>query len=172
MILPAKRWDWLGCKFLRSSFFPPFIQNGAYVFFFPSQRGPYTRRHEFSDMMDSGLATSLASSVRIHRCISSGLRDLCTSKSLDGLKPISYSGQFFIFPSSAFTLCTLGSVDEAFAGEDLGKNVTEYLSILHMLGNQVPPSLLERPHIFLSLPFIINVAIKTFLTAFGIPGQI
>jgi len=34
--------------------------------------------YDFSYMLDSGLATSSASSFRTHRCTSSGLLDLCT----------------------------------------------------------------------------------------------
>ena len=49
---------------------------------------------------------------------------------------------------------------------------SEHLSLLHILGNQVSLFLLERAHIFPSLPFIADVPIEAFLVALDVPGQI
>ena len=84
----------------------------------------------------------------------------------------SYNGQFFILPVPAFTFCGLGGMAGAPAGEDWGKKVIDYLSLLHILGDQVSCFLPERAHIFPSLPFIINVPIEAFFVALDVPGQI
>jgi len=45
----------------------------------------------------------------------------------------SYSGRFFILPIPACVVCYLGSVAGALVGEDLGKKVIEFLSLLKYL---------------------------------------
>jgi len=60
----------------------------------------------------------------------------------------------------------------ALAGEDCGKILTQYLSLLHIPGNQVSRSPPERAHIFPSLPFIIDVPTEAFLVALDVAGQI
>lgn len=70
----------------------------------------------------------------------------------------SYSGPFVILPVLAFSFhCDLGSVTGALDGQDRGKKVIQYFSLLHILGNQMSCSFLERAHIFPSLPFTTNV---------------
>ena len=59
----------------------------------------------------------------------------------------------------------------ALAGEDWGKKVIEYLSILHILGNELSCFLAERAYIFSRLTFITNVPIEAFLVALDVPGQ-
>ena len=54
----------------------------------------------------------------------------------------------------------------------MGKKVVEYLSFLHILGNQVSRFLPERAHIFPSLPVITNIPIEAFLVVLDVPGQI
>ncbi|PKU42942.1 hypothetical protein llap_6762 [Limosa lapponica baueri] len=49
----------------------------------------------------------------------------------------SYRDQFLIFLVLAFAFCNLGGVVRALAGEDQGKKVIEYLSLLHVPDNQV-----------------------------------
>lgn len=73
---------------------------------------------------------------------------------------------------NAFAFCDLGSVAGALAGEDWGKKVTEYLSLLHILGDQVSCLLLERPHISSNLLFITDVPVEAFLDALDNHGQI
>ena len=71
-------------------------------------------------------------------------------------------------PSESWVVCLAGSL----AGEDWGKKVIEYLTLHHVPVNQVSCFLLERAHIFPSLPFIINVPIEAFFVALDVPGQI
>lgn len=52
------------------------------------------------------------------------------------------------------------------------KMFVEYLNLLHILGNQLPHSLLERTHIFPSLPFTTYVPIETFTVVLEILGQV
>ena len=52
------------------------------------------------------------------------------------------------------------------------KKIIEYLSLLHILGNQVSCFLPERAHIFPSLPFITDVPIEAFLDALDILARI
>lgn len=49
------------------------------------------------------------------------------------------------------------------------KNI-EYVSLLHIPGNQVSRFLLETSNIFSSFPFITNVPVEAFL-AVHVPGQ-
>lgn len=78
-----------------------------------------------------------------------------------------FCGQFFILPITTFTFWdSSGEV----ATEDWGKNITGYLSLLYVWGNQVSHFLLERAHIFPSLPLITGVPTEPFL-AFDIPDQ-
>ena len=77
----------------------------------------------------------------------------------------SYTGWFFILPVPAFAFCDLDGVAGALANEHWGKKVIEYLSILHTPGNQVSCLLLERAHIFPSLPFITSVPVEAFFLA-------
>ena len=81
----------------------------------------------------------------------------------------SYSGRFFILLVPAFDFDDLGGVAGALPGEDWGKKVIEYLSLLRIPGNQVSCFLPERAHIFPSLPFITNVPIESFLVALDKP---
>jgi len=60
----------------------------------------------------------------------------------------------------------------ALVSEDLDKKVVEYLSFLHILGNQVSRFLPESAHIVPSLPFITDIPIESFLVALDVPGQI
>ena len=64
---------------------------------------------------------------------------------------LSYNEQFFILPVPAFAFCNLGGLAGALAGEDWGKNVVEYLSLLYIPGKQVAGFLLERAGIFPSV---------------------
>jgi len=48
----------------------------------------------------------------------------------------------------------------------------EYLSLLHIPGNQVSSLLPEGAHIVPSLPFITDVPAEAFLVAFDIPVEI
>ena len=57
----------------------------------------------------------------------------------------------FILPIPAFAICNLGNVAGAPTSEDWGKKVIEYLSLLHILGNQVSCFLLERAHMMLDV---------------------
>ena len=52
------------------------------------------------------------------------------------------------------------------------KKVVEYLSLLHVPGNQVSRFLPERAPICPSLPFITNVPLEAFLVALDVPGQV
>lgn len=64
---------------------------------------------------------------------------------------------------------TWASVAEELAGEDQGKNVLndiEYLSLLHVPGNQVSHFFPERAHIF------TNVPIEAFFVALDVLGLI
>lgn len=61
------------------------------------------------------------------------------------------------------------SVNGGFVDEDWGKIDIEYLSLLHILGNQV---ISFSSYIFSSFPFITNVPIEAFLAALHVPGQI
>jgi len=76
--------------------------------------------HELSNMMESGLATSSASSLRTHGCISSGPMDLCTfkflRKSQNWSSPLVGSSSFS--QSLAFAFCNLGGMARALAVED------------------------------------------------------
>ena len=83
----------------------------------------------------------------------------------------SYSGQFFILLVLAFASCDLGSVAGALASEDWDKKDVEYLSLLHIPGNQVSHFLLERAHSFPSLPFITDMPREVFLVALDVPDQ-
>lgn len=52
------------------------------------------------------------------------------------------------------------------------KNVIKYLSLLHVLGNQVSHFLLEGVHVFPRLLFIIVIPIEAFFVALDVPAQI
>jgi len=85
---------------------------------------------------------------------------------------IFYSGWFLILVVLAFVVCDLVGVAGALVSEDLAKKVIEYLSLLHIVGNQVFRFLPERAHTFPRLPFVTDVPIEAFLVALDIPGQI
>lgn len=75
---------------------------------------------DFSNIMDSGLDASSASSRGTRECISSGLMDLRT---------LNFSCRwFFLLPVPVFASCISGGVAGALAGEDQGKQVIEPLS--------------------------------------------
>lgn len=60
----------------------------ALIGYFPFPvNGPSSERHVFSNVMDSGLATSLTSSRRAHRCISGVPWTFAPWGSLSGLQP-------------------------------------------------------------------------------------
>lgn len=81
----------------------------------------------------------------------------------------SYSGQFFVPSVPAF--CYLAVWLELLPVKTEGKKVFEYLSFLHIMGNQVLCSLQQRAHFFPFFPFITTVPIEAFL-ALDVTSQI
>lgn len=85
---------------------------------------------------------------------------------------LSYSGGFFNLSVPAFAFYDLGCVAGALVGEDRAKNVIEYPSCFHILGNRVSHFFPENACIFSHLPFIIDVLIEALLFALDVPGQV
>lgn len=85
---------------------------------------------------------------------------------------LSYSSQSFIPPVPAFTFCDLGGVPRALPGEDGGKTVIEYLSLLNFMCNQDSHFLLESTCVFPNLPFMKDVLVEVLVVALDIPGHI
>lgn len=73
----------------------------------------------------------------------------------------SYSGLFTILPVLAFLFCDLGSVLGALAGQDRGREVIEYFSLLHILGNQDP--FCREPTLFLVFLLLMMYNFSCFL---------
>ena len=154
----------LTALYFPGSSFLPFLKMGVMFPLFQSV-GTSLDCNDFSNMMDSGLATSSASWLGTRGCTSSGRMDLCTCRFLRWSQTRSspYSGLCFILPVPAFAICDLGGVAGALAGEDWGKKVTKYLSLLHIPGNQVSHFLPQWTHIFASIFFIADVPIADVL---------
>lgn len=107
--------------------------------------------------MGSGSATSSTSSLRTYGCISVPT-SLCIG-CLDGLKT-DLIPQLVVLHSASpcLCLCSVGSVARTCASEDRGKTITEYLSFLHVLSNQVPHPLPEWTHF--SLFFLLSLYLE------------
>lgn len=87
------------------------------------------------------------------------------SGSLDGLKPHLLLLWVALFlPVPAF-VCDSGAVAGALTAEDQSRKATEYLSLVHVPGNQLSHFLPDRAHIFPSLPFITRVPREDFPVA-------
>ena len=117
-------------------------------------------------MMNSGLTTSSTSSLRTCGCISSGLMDLCNCKFLRW----SQTWASLIVSGFSFSLSlpllsvTWAVVAGPLAGDKWGKKVIDYLSLLHILGNQVSCFFLEKVHIFPGLPSVSDDLYKLLLS--------
>lgn len=109
--------------------------------------------HNFSNMMDTGIAVP---SISLMICRS------CGHVHLQILK---------MFLNLIFFYCGLLSFSQSLhlPVKIEGKIVIEYLS--HVLANQASHFLPEGVHIFPSLPFIIVIPIEAFF-ALNVPGQI
>lgn len=85
---------------------------------------------------------------------------------------VSYCWQFFILPVLAFVFYGSGGVTGTLTGEDQDKKVIKYLSLLHILADQVSCFLLEWVHIFSSFPLTTDASTEAFLAAVSAPGQV
>lgn len=113
--------------------------------------------HDFSNLMDSGFATSPASSFRTLRHIQLGLMDW--SSMVDGTS-FSWSLPW-----------DLGSIVRAIAGEDWGKKVAEYISLLHVSCNEVPCHTYHRGYDFFCFPLLSCVPVESLCAILHIPSQ-
>jgi len=142
--------------------FFPFSKMGVLIHLFQSV-GTSLDCYNFSNMMDSGLATS-TSSLRTHGYTSSDTMDSCTSSPTAG--------------SSSFSLTLpLPSATWAVQPEHLpmkteAKMLLSTSAFSISQGNQFSCFLLTRAHIFPSLLFITDVPIQALLIALEIPSQI
>lgn len=113
---------------------PSFLEMGVIFPFLPSLR-PSPACRDFSNVMDSGLATTSASYFRIHEFISSGPMDLCTFRFLNWSQTWSSPT---VGGSSFFQSLTLPSVAQSMRMElltvrtEAKKKVFKYLSLLHI----------------------------------------
>lgn len=128
--------------------------------------------HKFLDMVDNGLGTSAASSLRTCSCISLCPMDLCAFRSLwwthTRSPPAVGSPSFppvLPFPPG------LVQCSWSICWWRLRKNLAGYLSLLHALGNLVSCFLPGKAHVFLNLPFITKIPMETFPVVLDVPGQ-
>jgi len=115
-------------------------------------------------MMESGLPTSSASSLRTCGLISSGPMDPMHLQVLQMVSDLffTYSRQIFLLPVLPFAFCSLGGLARVLPGENWGKEATDHLSFLYICHDQVSSFLPERAHIFPGLLFITYI-LKNFL---------
>lgn len=101
--------------------------------------------HNFSNMMNGGLATSSTSSLRTYGSISSG--PCAASCSLDGLElNLLLHWVVLHHPSPRFACCDPGDMAGTLASEGQGKKVLEYLAFFTAWVTRSPTSFGEGLH--------------------------
>lgn len=117
--------------------------------------------HDFSPMMGIILKTSSTASCRKIWFLLSGPMDSFTLRFLRWSYTWSCSRSFFFFPVPATDFSNLDCAARVFSSKDQGKNMIEYLSLLHVTCSQV-----YWLHFF--CPFYLKTAYLFFFTSLDV----
>ena len=144
---------------------------GAIFPFFQSP-GSSPDCHDFSHIMESGLPTTSANSLRMLGCIFSGPVDLCQVPQVVTNLIFSYSGRDFASPVPVMQSIHSRGVGREAASEDWGKKVIEYLSLALVHCYQSASLAHQVGYAFFDLPFLADIPVEALLTMPCIPCQV